>query len=499
MTCAHSSQIPVSWSQVTSSGNDDHGGGGEQSDQWYLGSSPTFGANAAYSLYGVLKDKSGRKRRKKDGCNKANYINSFVTYSGVQAFTYAMGTVGVEGFTTADANANNDDTPNYSQFSQITSSCYSSGNGNNNNNNNNNDNGQQTAYYYQYSAGSTSSGLACMGSNFVVANFEGATCDGHLVTDLVDTLDTFNAAMQESGECVELFDAANGYAYYFGNNNNNNDHNNNNNNYSPLALLQSSISCSTHDVSCPDPYGKLQTYTTALELATGSVDFSKQNHQRARQKSAIFFSVGMALMTLATILAVGHHASTTSAITTKSSSRGGRHGRQKLLRGWFRRRTMDSSMDDACVCIPEEIDAQTSQGDDGDDGNDSFVSKSGNTRASLVKAVSNGNMLMRSISSFSACSISTKPSIRIVGLSEDQLGSPSDEVPSVLPRQSSGSVLGGSAPESFTPEGSASVSEGSLLRKTWFGRTRTNSTVKTKRKSMTHRSDESATSGLISL
>ena len=135
-------------------------------DGWYLASVPPFGANAAYSIYGVLEG------TKDGGCRAAHYINSFVTTGGVEAFTAALSAIGID----MPVNSNNGQA--------ITSECqmpndfeldydnYYDGN------NNEQEEARALDGSYHYTAGLTSFGVGCVSNQFVKMEFDGALCQG---------------------------------------------------------------------------------------------------------------------------------------------------------------------------------------------------------------------------------------------------------------------------------------------------------------------------------
>jgi hypothetical protein len=66
-----------SWSAYESGGADDDGGEcgvGSDDTYWYMGRTPCYRANAAYSLYGVLK--GSLQTQYNQGCRKGTFINS---------------------------------------------------------------------------------------------------------------------------------------------------------------------------------------------------------------------------------------------------------------------------------------------------------------------------------------------------------------------------------------------------------------------------------------
>lgn len=71
---------------------DEEGGSADENDYWYLGATPDFAANVAYSLYGVLKgDSTGSGS---SPCSAGTFINSFTTSSGFGVFAAALYTAG---------------------------------------------------------------------------------------------------------------------------------------------------------------------------------------------------------------------------------------------------------------------------------------------------------------------------------------------------------------------------------------------------------------------
>ena len=254
------------------------GFGGEY--YWYMGRTQCFKANAAYSLYGVLK---GENPKMKGGsfCHKESFINSFHTTFGAESFAGPLG-LGV-------------DTAN----SYCTTNGYQDGD---------NNEGDDAAYaeaqvdddylgddyvFYNYADDFTSQGTGCSADGaFVIDNYNGAFCNGQEYNSTINTLDDFNAALYDM-ECQQIFDSSN--------------YNNDQHRQLKLALgedqdiadsdkkergleqedydfenmaayqiLSFSKSCSLtqspHD--CPDPYGRKRLYAKninkALTYKTGS-------------------------------------------------------------------------------------------------------------------------------------------------------------------------------------------------------------------------------------
>ena len=70
----------------------------------------------------------------------------------------------------------------------------------------------------------------------------------------------------------------------------------------PLYLLQSSKLCNYRSSTCPDPYGKLKSYTLALEAATGMLSASFVEEEAILKKSEAMTTAGIVLLLLATCL-----------------------------------------------------------------------------------------------------------------------------------------------------------------------------------------------------
>ena len=242
------------------SGNGCGGFGGEY--YWYMGRTQCFKANVAYSLYGVLKNENPTQ---KDGsyCHKETYINSFFTTFGVESFAGPTG-LGV-------------DTAN--------SYCTSSDPGN----------GGQQAYYddakvdddylddsyqfYDY-ASYESYGTGCSkDGKFVTDMYQGAFCHGHNYVETLDTLDSFNEAM-ESFECTEIYSASDQQDRNLGDNDDYDFEE-----MEAVYILSFSKSCSLRQYpnDCPDPYGLKKQYSKKI---VGELEY----------KTGIFRDVGTKLL-----------------------------------------------------------------------------------------------------------------------------------------------------------------------------------------------------------
>jgi hypothetical protein len=245
--------------------DDDNGGDGNEDDTWYLGSVPSFRANVAYSLYGILQGEEDR------GCSKKTFINSFYTTQGVESFINAMAAAGMTdsfAYVDGDSQDNGGGDP--------TSTCYQIDYDSNDNNqeeeaddavddggerrrrrlNNNNNDYVHGAKYNSYTA---SYGLGCTDRShsrhphtFAMQSYTGDYCDANAVVAIKDDLQDFNNRLSET-TCVLIY-AQGDSGYYDEDNHDSGDSD------SALALLATSKNCNVYDGSgtCPDPYGKLK-------------------------------------------------------------------------------------------------------------------------------------------------------------------------------------------------------------------------------------------------
>jgi hypothetical protein len=236
-----------------------------------MGYTHCFRANAAYSLYGVLKG------NKDNGCTRGTYINSFFTNYGVDAFEPIMEAAGV---------FSEDDEDSY------TAECQDGDD--DNDGNDGGGYGGGTSYANKGdNMGSTSYGMSCNGNQFVTKKFRGRSCDGKDEIEVTDLLESFNEAIEQV-QCVQVYSGSNG--------NNGDDNNNNNGDDESIAseLLSSSKACSLREFpsQCPDPYGKLLRYTRALECSTGASCILKLPETRVGRdiSSALLMVSGLGML-----------------------------------------------------------------------------------------------------------------------------------------------------------------------------------------------------------
>jgi hypothetical protein len=231
--------------------DEDNGGGGDESDGWYLGSQPSFRANVAFSLYGILKGE------KNTGCNKKTFINSFHTTQGVESFTNAMVAAGLDNLFDYYGGEDNEN-----GAVAVTSTCYQNEN-NGGDGDDNMDNGAK------YDANAVSYGVGCSVAgdhSFAIQTYQGGYCDGNAILEVEDDLQDFNDRLELS-KCVPIYTQGDYYSY-------GEDGGGDEDVSSPLAVLETSIACDIHDGTgtCPDPYGKIKQYDHAVAVATGSIE-----------------------------------------------------------------------------------------------------------------------------------------------------------------------------------------------------------------------------------
>ena len=241
-------------SYVEQKGEDGADGGGSflgcasgdgDDEHWYMGRTPCFRAQAAFSLYGIPKGHSGSLGSK---CHKATFINSFFTTMGVEALANPLGVDTTYGnsyctvYPPDDDAAMNDDA----------------------------DKGNFAAY--------TSSGTGCQHNRFVTDTYGGANCDGNDYVKTTDTLGSFNKAL-DNLDCVQIYDSSSGYVYE-NDDGGDGDGGGGGGNVDFTALdntveiLQYSITCDVGQYPgvCPDRYGVLSKYEKKLKGALAKAD-----------------------------------------------------------------------------------------------------------------------------------------------------------------------------------------------------------------------------------
>mmetsp|Transcript_23562 Transcript_23562/g.65390 ORF Transcript_23562/g.65390 Transcript_23562/m.65390 type:complete len:472 (+) Transcript_23562:158-1573(+) len=163
------------WTQNRNVYTEQESGSGDENDYWYMGATPSYAANVAFSLYGSLQGESF------SGCNENTFINSFTTNQGFEAFASSLYYAGATG----------------TDYSQTYSSECQGG-----------------------------AGVACDSSvGFAYVSYSTDTCDPAYATGVTDTMSYMNSVFQ-AAQCVKIYDSSQSY-----NNNNYNNYNYNVNNY----------------------------------------------------------------------------------------------------------------------------------------------------------------------------------------------------------------------------------------------------------------------------
>lgn len=245
------------------------GGSGANDDHyWYMGSTPCFRANAAFSLYGILlpdeNTNDNRRFKSRELCSKATYINSFFTTHGAMTISNAFG-------------FGDDMATVYCSNVQVSNS-YQGGGDNNNNNN-------QKKYM------STTTG--CVSGQFVYDAFQGKYCDGNKYSFRVDVLEDYNANMEEI-TCTKIWDydvnvlGSNRRDLGYGSD--------------AEAILYYSKSCSVDQYPgvCPDPFGTKKRSEKKFN-AVSTAPYHSKAQMTMVYSSLIMMAVGVVFFLLAAV------------------------------------------------------------------------------------------------------------------------------------------------------------------------------------------------------
>jgi len=249
-------------------------------DYWYMGRTPCFRPQAAFSLYGIPTDHSGSSSGSK--CHKATYINSFFTTMGPEALAAPLGvdttygnsycTVyppsdgGVIYDDDANAEGHHDDKYNFAAF--------------------------------------TSSGMGCKRNRFVQDTYGGAFCDGNDYKKTTDTLSSFNKALEDL-DCVQIYDSSSGYYYEEEEYEDEGHQEWEAVDYTALGnsveILKYSKSCDVDQYdSCPDPHGLLHKYSANLHSALSKYDQFKRPGEVALNvfTGILFFATALLVVSI---------------------------------------------------------------------------------------------------------------------------------------------------------------------------------------------------------
>ena len=252
-------------------GNGCGGDGGEYF--WYMGQTQCFRPNVAYSLYGVLKGASHIG----SFCKKSTYINSFFTSYGVESFGGPLG-LDVETANSYCTTQEPEDGQSEYYVDEIDDDYLSSG-----------------AEFVNYQA-YTSYGTGCSSGKFVTDKYTGAFCHGDRFTETLDTLDSFNSAIESLG-CTQIYSRSSSGGRELENEDYNFAE------METVKILSFSTACDIRQYpqECPDPYGKKIEYTSNLERSFSTMALTSRSPvQTATNLLAILFALlGLLFMAMA--------------------------------------------------------------------------------------------------------------------------------------------------------------------------------------------------------
>ena len=238
-----------------------------------MGQTQCFRANVAYSLYGVLKGATHFG----NFCRKSTYINSFFTNYGVESFGGPLG-LDVDTANSYCTSQEPEDGQSENYVDEIDDDYLSSG--------------TEFINYQAY----TSYGTGCSAGKFVTDKYSGAFCHGDRYTKTIDTLDTFNSAVESLG-CTQIYSRSGSNRrevenedYNFGG-------------MEAVDVLSFSTACDVRQYpkECPDPYGKKWEYTSNLERGLSSVALSSRSPIQSVTNflTIVFTLLGLLFMAMA--------------------------------------------------------------------------------------------------------------------------------------------------------------------------------------------------------
>lgn len=238
---------------------DDDGENRDGDEHWYEGRTATYGANAAFSLYGTLK----ARPLSFGGCTKSTYINSFFTNGGADVLVDALGLNNVESGSAYCQEYNGNNNRRH----------LGSGDGN----------GQS------YTMGCGEDG------RFTTAIFNDDYCQGMYFANLtVDdgAFDDYNSALGKVN-CKKIWSGSNRET---------------DNGYSSVAdeiLMQSEVChLEVNPYDCPDPWGKKSQDAKYFALAQQgrSVTFQLRYRKPMLTVATVCFLLGLAFVGFAYVL-----------------------------------------------------------------------------------------------------------------------------------------------------------------------------------------------------
>ncbi|KAI2496340.1 hypothetical protein MHU86_18167 [Fragilaria crotonensis] len=262
------------------------GDGGEYF--WYLGQTQCFRANVAYSLYGVLKGAS----HSGNFCQKSTYINSFFTTYGIESFGGPLG-LDIDTANSYCTTQEPENGQNEYYVDEIDDDYLSS-----------------NAEFINYQA-YTSFGTGCSAGKFVTDKYSGAFCRGDLYIETLDTLDSFNSAIESLG-CTQIYSRSNSGGREL-----------EDNDYdfadqAAVSVLSFSTACDIRQYpqECPDPYGKKVEYASNMERSLSGIAMTSRSPMHTVTNFCAFLFVMFGLLFVA--MAYNVH----SKAARKSKTRG---------------------------------------------------------------------------------------------------------------------------------------------------------------------------------
>jgi hypothetical protein len=190
------------WSECSVDQYDDDGENRDGDEYWYQYRTEAFCANAAYSLYGMLKD-GPPNLQPWNACRRSTYINSFFTYGGADTVLEALGLTAATVFDDFNGGGNNDNKRDGGDAADHPNAvCYVvEGEEGGGGNSKDNDSGGSSSV----SGMSSTMGCSDNGKSFVAANFRGETCDGNHYLNDFDALDKYNRVFRTHVNCKQIW------------------------------------------------------------------------------------------------------------------------------------------------------------------------------------------------------------------------------------------------------------------------------------------------------
>lgn len=236
-----------------------------------MGQTQCFRANVAYSLYGVLKGAS----HSGNFCQKSTYINSFFTTYGIESFGGPLG-LDIDTANSYCTTQEPENGQNEYYVDEIDDDYLSS-----------------NAEFINYQA-YTSFGTGCSAGKFVTDKYSGAFCRGDLYIETLDTLDSFNSAIESLG-CTQIYSRSNSGGREL-----------ESNDYdfadqAAVSVLSFSTACDIRQYpqECPDPYGKKVEYASNMERSLSGIAMTSRSPMHTVTNFCAFLFVMFGLLFVA--------------------------------------------------------------------------------------------------------------------------------------------------------------------------------------------------------